>query len=472
MNDSLGHGAGDELLRAVADRLRGCLRSGDTPARLGGDEFAVLLEDAPDTQAVVEVAERILDALHEPIVVEGREVYARASIGIATRLGPTTTPEELLRNADLAMYTAKANGKGCIEMFEPAMHHRAVDRLAIRGELERAVQQGDIGVAYQPIVRLDSGEVVALRGAGPLEPPERGAVSPAEFVPIAEDTGLIVPLGQRVLEQACEQLGRWLAANPTATWQMSVNLSARQLLAPDLVTNVQAATEAAGLQPTSLILELTESVLLADSERVLRRLHRLKDLGVQIAIDDFGTGYSSLSYLQRVPFDILKIDRAFVAALRHEEPQATLVRTIMDLGRTLGRIAIAEGIEEQAELDGLLALGCELGQGRHFGAAVTAEELEISLSLVPPMPRRRGRPPSSPASRASRPPPAKAACARASSSARGSSTPRTATRAPRSPCWMTAISTVRFPAPTEVPKRPAERLDPRSVAATGSLRGS
>ena len=386
VNDSLGHGAGDELLVAVADRLRGCLRSGDTPARLGGDEFAVLLEDAPDTQAVIEVAERILDALHEPIVVAGREVYARASIGIATRRGPTTSPDELLRNADLAMYTAKANGKGCIELFEPAMHHRAVDRLAIRGELERAVKQGDIGVAFQPIVRLDSGEVVAFEALARWSHPERGAVSPAEFIPIAEDTGLIVPLGQRVLAQACEQLGTWLAANPSATWQMSVNLSARQLLAPDLVANVQAAAEAAGLQPASLILELTESVLLADSERVLQRLHRLKDLGVLIAIDDFGTGYSSLSYLQRVPFDILKIDRAFVVALRHEDPHATLARTIMDLGRTLGRTAIAEGIEEQTELDGLLALGCELGQGRYFGPAVPAEELEVALSLVPERP--------------------------------------------------------------------------------------
>ena len=246
VNDSLGHGAGDELLRAVADRLRGCLRSGDTPARLGGDEFAVLLEDAPDTQAVVEVAERILDALHEPIVVEGREVYARASIGIATRLGPTTTPDELLRNADLAMYTAKANGKGCIEMFEPAMHHRAVDRLAIRGELERAVQQGDIGVAYQPIVRLDSGEVVAFEALARWSHPERGPVSPAEFVPDRRGHGpdrAARPAGARAGVRAAGH-GGW-RANPSATWQMSVNLSARQLLAPDLVANVQAATEAA-----------------------------------------------------------------------------------------------------------------------------------------------------------------------------------------------------------------------------------
>jgi len=382
VNDSLGHGAGDELLRAVADRLRGCLRSGDTPARLGGDEFAVLLEDAPDVRAVVEVAERILDALHAPVLIEGREVYARASIGIATRRGPTTTPEELLRNADLAMYTAKANGKGCIEMFEPGMHHRAIDRLAIRDELERAVERGEIDVAYQPIVRLDSGEVVAFEALARWTHPERGSVSPMEFVPIAEDTGLIIPLGQLVIERACQRLAVWLAANPQATWKMCINLSARQLLAPDLVTSVRAAAAEAGLEPSSLILELTESVLLADSERVLRRLHRLKDLGVQIAIDDFGTGYSSLSYLQRVPFDILKIDRAFVATLRHEDPQTTLVRTIMDLGRTLGRTAIAEGIEEQVELDGLLALGCELGQGVHFGGAVDATTLERDLGLL------------------------------------------------------------------------------------------
>jgi diguanylate cyclase (GGDEF)-like protein/PAS domain S-box-containing protein len=382
VNDSLGHGAGDELLRAVADRLRASLRSGDTPARMGGDEFAVLLEDAPDLQAVVEVAERILDALQEPIVIEGREVHARASIGIATRTGPTTTTDELLRNADLAMYTAKANGKGRIELFEPSMHHREVNRLAIRSELEKAVQQGDIDVAYQPIVRLDSGEVVGFEALARWQHAERGVVSPAEFVPIAEDSGLIIPLGQHVLDRACEQLGRWAAATPSAAWSMSVNLSARQLLGPDLVASVQRAIEVTDIPPSALVLELTESVLLADSERVLRRLHRLKDLGVRIAIDDFGTGYSSLSYLQRVPFDLLKIDRAFVAALRHEDAQSTLVRTIMDLSRTLGRTAVAEGIEEQAELDGLLALGCELGQGRLFGAAAPPGELERRLGLV------------------------------------------------------------------------------------------
>jgi diguanylate cyclase (GGDEF)-like protein/PAS domain S-box-containing protein len=383
VNDSLGHGAGDQLLQAVADRLRGCLRSGDTPARLGGDEFAILLEDAHDASAIVEVAERILDALHEPVMIEGREIYTRASIGIATRRGPGTTPDELLRNADLAMYTAKANGKGCIEMFEPGMHHRAVDRLAIRGDLERSVDRGEIGVAYQPIVRLDDGEVVGFEALARWNHPERGPISPVEFVPIAEDTGVILALGKLVLHRACHELARWQSANPNASWQMSVNLSARQVLAPDLEIVVQEALDDSGVDPPALILELTESVLLADSERVLRRLHHLKDLGVVIAIDDFGTGYSSLSYLQRVPFDILKIDRAFVSALRHEAPSTTLVRTILDLARTLGRTAIAEGIEEQIELEGLVELGCELGQGHHLGRPVDARTLEGQLGLYP-----------------------------------------------------------------------------------------
>jgi diguanylate cyclase (GGDEF)-like protein len=382
VNDSLGNGAGDELLRAVADRLRGCLRSGDTPARLGGDEFAVLLEDAPDTQAVIEVAERILDSLHEPIVVDGRDVYARASIGIATRMGPATTPDELLRNADLAMYTAKANGKGCVAVFEPAMHDRAVDRLAIKSDLERTVNAGELDVHYQPIVRLETGRIIGFEALARWNHPVRGQVSPVEFIPIAEDTGLVLPLGRFVLEQACHQLAQWRNGESGRNWKVSVNLSARQLLAPDLVSMVRDATSNAGLDPTALTLELTESVLLSDSERVLRRLHDLKELGVQIAIDDFGTGYSSLSYLQRVPFDILKIDRAFVSALRDGHPEATLVRTIMDLSRTLGRSAIAEGVEQPIEVDGLRRLGCEFAQGYLFGKAADAETVTLEHGLL------------------------------------------------------------------------------------------
>jgi diguanylate cyclase (GGDEF)-like protein/PAS domain S-box-containing protein len=382
VNDSLGHGAGDQLLQEVAERLRSCLRTGDTPARLGGDEFAILLEDAPDADAVVEVAERVLDSLLAPIVIDGHEVVAQASIGIATRRGPSTTPEELLRNADVAMYTAKANGKGCVEVYDSGMQERALDLLAIRGELETSVARDEISVVYQPIVRLLGGELVGFEALARWNHPERGTISPREFVPIAEESGAIISLGRSVLRQACRQLAHWSAANPTASWVMSVNLTARQMLAPDLLDDVSAAIDDAGIEPSALMLEVTESALLTDSERMLRHLQQLKDLGVQIAIDDFGTGYSSLSYLQRVPFDMLKIDRPFVSALRHDLPSATLVRTILELGRSLGRTAIAEGVEEQVELDGLVELGCELGQGFHMGAPREAGALEGELGLL------------------------------------------------------------------------------------------
>jgi EAL domain-containing protein (putative c-di-GMP-specific phosphodiesterase class I) len=280
------------------------------------------------------------------------------------------------------MYTAKANGKGCIAVYEPSMHDRAVDRLAIKSELERSINEDTIDIAYQPIVRLDTGRIVGFEALARWTHPTRGPVSPVEFVPIAEDTGLILPLGKLVLERACAQLATWRRGLAGRDWRISVNLSARQLLAPDLVPMVGAAAADAGLDPAALTLELTESVLLSDSERVLRRLHDLKDLGVQIAIDDFGTGYSSLSYLQRVPFDVLKIDRAFVAALRDGHPEATLVRTIMDLARTLGRTAIAEGVELPVEVDGLRRLGCEYGQGFLFGRATDAATLAAEHGLL------------------------------------------------------------------------------------------
>jgi diguanylate cyclase (GGDEF)-like protein/PAS domain S-box-containing protein len=391
VNDTLGHGAGDQVLRAVADRLRGCLRSGDTPARLGGDEFAILLEDAPDVAAVVEVAERVLDALLDPVIVDGREVHVRASIGLALRRDSATTPDELLRHADLAMYAAKANGKGGIEIFEPGMHHRAVDRLAIAADLEQATERGEISVVYQPIVRLADNEVVGVEALARWQHPQRGSVSPLEFVPIAEETGAIVDLGALVLRTACDQLAQWRHGSAGSSWYVCVNLSARQLLDPALMDTVEGALADAPLEPGDLVLELSEAVLLTDSERVLRRLQLLKDLGVRIAIDDFGTGYSSLSYLQQVPFDVLKIDRAFVSSLRHEAPPTTLVRTILDLTRTLGRTAIAEGVEEALEVEGHHELGCELGQGHHFSPPLDARSLEQALDLRPAAPDPAGR---------------------------------------------------------------------------------
>jgi diguanylate cyclase (GGDEF)-like protein/PAS domain S-box-containing protein len=383
VNDSMGHGAGDELLCVVGERLRRCLREGDTPARLGGDEFAVLLEDVDDATTIDDVAERVLAGVHEPIRIGPTELHVRASIGIATRTDTDTSTAELLRNADLAMYTAKANGKGCIERYEPSMHHRALDRMAITAELERAIEDGRLEVAYQPIVNIGTGEVLGFEALARWTHPTRGPITPHEFVPIAEETGAILRLGHHVLVTACRQLGDWRASSEVARgWRMSVNLSARQLLADDLVDTVRLATEAGGILPTDLTLELTETVLLSDSERVLDRLQQLKALGVSIAIDDFGTGYSSLSYLQRVPFDAIKIDRAFVAALQLEDPSATLVRTIMDLAHTLDVDAIAEGIEQPIEVEALAQLGCEHGQGFFFGVPADGETISARMGLV------------------------------------------------------------------------------------------
>ena len=458
VNDSLGHGAGDELLRAVADRLRGCLRSGDTPARLGGDEFAVLLEDAPDTQAVVEVAERILDALHEPIVIEGREVYARASIGIATRLGPTTTPDELLRNADLAMYTAKANGKGCIELFEPAMHHRAVDRLAIRGELEKAVQQGDIDVAYQPIVRLDSGEVVAFEALARWTHPERGPVSPAEFVPIAEDTGLIVPLGQRVLEQACEQLGRWLAANPSAHLA-----DEREPLRPPAARarpGRQRPGRHRGRRPPAVVADPRAHRVGAPRRQRARAPPAPPPQGPRRAdrhrrLRHRATRRSATS--SECPFDILKIDRAFVAALRARGPARprSCARSWTSAARSAAPRS-PRASRSRPSSTGSSLLGCELGQGRHFGAAQPAEELEAALNLVPRRAAAAARP-SWPARRAQ---PSLAIGGlegggreRVEVGARLVEAEHRDQRAEVAVLATAAISTVRSPEPTEVPKR-------------------
>jgi diguanylate cyclase (GGDEF)-like protein/PAS domain S-box-containing protein len=382
VNDSLGHDAGDQLLVILGDRLRSVLRAGDTAARLGGDEFAILIEDAPDIDTVREVAERVLDAVADPMMVEGRLLHVRASVGVATRTGADMSPGDLLRNADLAMYAAKAGGKGCIEVFEPAMHRRAVDLLTVRADLEADVAAGRIDVAYQPIVRLSDREILGFEALARWRHPERGMVGPSEFLPVAEETGVVVPLGRLVLQAATDQLDRWRRAGGDPTWTMSINLSPREVLAADLVEAVERALAAAGLPPRSLMIELTEPSLLGDTDAVLHRIHRLKELGVRIAIDNFGTGYSSLAYLQRVPLDIVKIDRSLVSALRTQEPTRTVARTVIDLVRTLGREVVAQGIEERAELDGLLELGCHQGQGFLLHRPVSGDELAAELGLV------------------------------------------------------------------------------------------
>jgi diguanylate cyclase (GGDEF)-like protein/PAS domain S-box-containing protein len=380
VNDSLGHGAGDHLLRSVAERLRGTLRPADTAARLGGDEFAVLLEDIGSVEEVVVTAERLLSALQEPVDVDGTEVFVQASIGIAVRTDGSTSTD-LLRNADLAMYTAKANGKGCVEIFEPAMHSRAVDRMELKADLQRAVEHGQLSVAYQPIVALADARIVGVEALVRWNHPTRGTVSPVEFVPIAEDTGLVMPMGRYVLETACGDLQRW-QGRTADDLRINVNLSARQLQSPDLVDQVAEVLRQTGVDPACLTLELTESVLLRDTTIALERLHGLKALGLSIAIDDFGTGYSSLGYLQRLPFDLIKVDRSFVASLRLKPARSTLVGAITDLARTLGVATVAEGIETEEELEGLRELGCEFGQGFLVGAPRSAAALDQLLADV------------------------------------------------------------------------------------------
>jgi len=378
VNDSLGHAAGDELLIIVAQRIRGVLRGDDTAARLGGDEFALLLEDVTEGQARL-IADRLLTALDETLDLHGHPVATRASIGIAMGRGSGVPADELLRQADLAMYAAKARGKARYVMFEHRLHDAVVERLELRAALEEAVERRAFELHYQPIIDLCSGETVGLEALVRWRHPQRGLVSPAEFIGVAEESGLIRPLGRWVLEQACLESATWQAAGGEAPLSISVNLSVHQLGDPELLPAVERAIRHGCGRPGSLVLEITESGLmhsLADSVRVLAAL---KDLGVRIAIDDFGTGYSSLSYLERLPIDQIKIDRSFIAGLSADLPIPLLTRSIIEMGRTLGLEVVAEGVERPEQRARLQELGCLLAQGFLFSPAVPAAEVPALL---------------------------------------------------------------------------------------------
>jgi diguanylate cyclase (GGDEF)-like protein/PAS domain S-box-containing protein len=366
VNDTLGHAAGDELLMAVAERLLSCARDVDTVARLGGDEFAILLEDTRDGSGPARVAERVLRALASPVRLRDKEVTVSASIGIAVSdPGREPSSEELLRNADIAMYMAKGSGKDRFEIFEPSMHIAVVQRLEIEADLSRAISDGEFVLHYQPIVALEDQSISGVEALVRWQHPERGLVPPNDFIPVAEETGLIVPLGRWVLHEACLQAARWQAAyRAHPPLSISVNLSPRQLLDRDIIAHVQEALEASGIPPETLTLEITESALVQDTEITIARLHALKALGVRLAIDDFGTGYSSLSYLQRFPVDVLKIDRSFLDVERNANP--ALVRAIVEIGRTLELDTVAEGIEHNEQLTQFRALQCRHGQGYLF----------------------------------------------------------------------------------------------------------
>ena len=382
VNDSLGHAAGDSVLQEVARRLRIAVRPTDTVARFGGDEFAVLLEGVNDSAMAADAAARILHALELAYEIDGKQVFPRASVGICLVDREDAAPEaaELLRNADVAMYMAKRDSKGSYRVFEPAMHERVVERLELRAELEQSIESGQLELHYQPVVRLEGHEIVGVEALLRWQHPTRGTIPPNHFIPLAEETGLIVAMGRWVLNEACREgveiQNRFERDEPLT---ISVNLSVRQLQSDSIVADVRCALETSGLPPESLVLEITESVMMADTHFAVQRLDDLKALGVRLAMDDFGTGYSSLSYLSRFPVDILKMDRSFVGAGENVALQSAIIA----LGASLELDVVAEGIELPEQEQSLHDLGCEIGQGFLFARPMPSSDLASFLAGRP-----------------------------------------------------------------------------------------
>ena len=380
INDSLGHDAGDRLLFALARRLQEVIRPGDTVARFGGDEFTILCENIADEAHALAIAERVSQVATAPFALGEAEVFVTMSIGIALASGSRLRPEALVENADAAMYRAKARGGNRREVFDQAMRARAKRRLAMHSSLHRAVERGEFRVLYQPIVALDSGRPVGAEALVRWEHPDRGLIDPGEFIALAEETGLIVPIGTQVLREACRQAQRWRASGQPLC--IKVNLSARQFVHPALVGHVAEILDETGVDPAAVFLEITETVLMEDVESTSAALRELKHLGVGLTVDDFGTGYSSLTYLKRFPVDELKVDQAFVAGLLSDPEDSAIVAAVVNLAHTLGLAAVAEGVENAEQVAQLCRLGCDIGQGYHFGRPVPAEAFSERLGLL------------------------------------------------------------------------------------------
>jgi diguanylate cyclase (GGDEF)-like protein len=365
INDSLGHGAGDELLTAVADRIGHNLRRHETLARFGGDEFVILCEDIFDDQDAVAVAERVLKSFTTPFHLTHGETTATASIGIAVGLDPDQEPEDLIRDADAAMYRAKAAGGGRLLLFDELTRERALARLHTEQAIRKAIEREEFRVFFQPEVSISGDKIIGLEALVRWEHPERGLVGPGEFIGLAEETGMIVQIGEWVLRDACRHAVEWQRRR-SEPLTLRVNVSARQLAEEGLPQTVADVIAESGIEPGRLCLEVTESVLIEDPELTIRKLSELKDLGVQIAVDDFGTGYSSLEYLRRLPVDCVKIDRSFVRGLPDSSEDAAIVSAVIELGHTLKLSVTAEGVETKEQLGNLQAVGCDTAQGFLF----------------------------------------------------------------------------------------------------------
>jgi len=382
VNDSLGHSAGDELLMKIAPRLQTALRPGDTIARLGGDEFVVLLDRIPDERSAARVAERIVAAFEAPFELSAGEHFAKASLGIAIAGAEGSEPASLIRDADAAMYQAKARGRARFEIFDRAMRARTVERLSVENDLRRALMRQELHVVYQPIVSLRDSSIVSVEALLRWEHPTRGLLLPADFIAVAEESGLIEPIGRFVLDSACAQAARWHALRPDARpLGIAVNLSVRQFTQRALEATVANTLAESGVEPSSLCLEITESVLLEEPQGVADTIRRLSRLGVRFVLDDFGTGYSSLAYLSGLPIDGLKVDQSFVRSLGTDERSTAITTAIVRMAQALSLEVIAEGVEAEHQLRALRALRCELGQGFLFHEALTAEAV-VELLLA------------------------------------------------------------------------------------------
>jgi diguanylate cyclase (GGDEF)-like protein/PAS domain S-box-containing protein len=381
VNDSLGHAAGDELLVTVATRISSSLRAGDTAARFGGDEFAVLLEQISSPDEAFEVASRIIAEVSTVVVIEDHDLTPGASIGIVFSPAGVEDPADLMQAADVAMYAAKAGGKGRYELYRPALKSAILDRLERTADLQRALDNREFELYYQPIVGLEAGDLAGHEALVRWNHPIRGLLLPGQFVPLAEETGLIVPLGRWALREACQQARFWqLRHSRAGAMRINVNVSAMQFQHVDLVQDVATALLDTGLAAEYLVLEITESMLVENVEVIIERLRELKELGVELAIDDFGTGYSSLSYLKNFPIDILKLDKSFVDDIGDATANGALAESIVMLAKKLNLQTIAEGIEDQGQLDALRSFGCQFGQGFYLAEPLTSREVDDVLS--------------------------------------------------------------------------------------------